>query len=192
MTRYLRRLAGLALAGSMLVVAGMGATSPASASVSNSPGYFHFTSVDPGTCIDGQSAPPGTSLVMWRCLNTTFEEWRTQWADVSPQYYSHCNCTQARMYVNHATGMCMAAASDTQTDFTGVLQQTCNPGDPKQWWLFGSGTCSCGASLSSFLGRLWLRAPGDSADDGVPVQITNLDFTQTLWSNEIAQNQWEL
>jgi hypothetical protein len=177
MAWFPRRRVGLALSGALVAVASLGLAGPANATITDPPGYYHFTSVVPGTCIDARSAPPGTPIVMWRCLNTDFEEWRTTYADLPPSQYDHCHCTQARMFNNRATNLCMAVASNADPSRIDVLQQTCDPSDPKQWWI-RSGYYT---TLQSFSDMKYLRAPGDKFDNGVTLEVSATP-NQSTWT----------
>ena len=55
-----------------MAVAGISlGASPASASITDSPGYFHLMNKGSGGCID-----VGPPVEQWRCLNTFNEEWQ--------------------------------------------------------------------------------------------------------------------
>ncbi len=180
MAWFPRRRVGLALSGALVAVASLGLAGPANATITDPPGYYHFTSDMPGTCIDARSAPPGTQIVMWRCLNTDFEEWRTMVTDIPPSQYDHCHCTAVRMFNNRATNFCMAVATDADAPRIDVLQQTCDPTDPKQWWIRnGEGYYT---TLRSFPAMKALRAPGDKFDNGVSLEV----------SDSLSQNMWNL
>jgi hypothetical protein len=168
MGKFMRRAATMALSATMIATAGAALAGPANATITDPPGYYHFTSVLPGTCIDARSAPSGTPLVMWRCLNTAYEEWRTIFTDIPSSQYDHCHCTQVRVFQNQATGLCMAVATDADVSPVTVLQQTCDTADPKQWWtraFYGP------YAMRSFSTMKYLRAPGDKFDNGVSVEV---------------------
>jgi hypothetical protein len=160
----------------------VGLAGSANATITDPPGYYHFTSYAPGTCVDAQYAPPGTKLVMWRCLNTEFEQWRTIFTDIPPSQYDRCNCTQVRMFVNKAMNLCMAVATEANITPADVIQQTCNASDPKQWWLSAPGLTRVRNFL--FPREKCLRAPGDEFDNGVSVQATVCvtSDSQELWN----------
>jgi hypothetical protein len=76
---------------------------PASASIHNTPGYFHIANAGSGKCIDAtypDDSPTGFAQ-QWRCLNTAFEEWKyvpLAWSNRTAPVYE---------IVNGYTGQCL-------------------------------------------------------------------------------------
>src|SRR5690348_8940135 len=77
---------------------------PASASITNTPGYFHIANSGSGKCIDAvyPSDPNDFDMAQqWGCLNTPFEEWKfVPWYDSNGR-------TDLFKIVNNATGECL-------------------------------------------------------------------------------------
>ena len=164
----------------MVTAAAVGTAGVAHASVGNAPGYVHLKSVDPGTCIDAKYNVPGTQVVMWRCLNTEFEEWRTVNVSIPGNRYEHCACATVTTFVNHAMDLCLAVPSDTIGSGTAVVQQTCNPADEKQWWMWSG---SAGAIRTFINLQQTLDVDLGRSDNGIPLQTwTNYSLRNQQWS----------
>jgi hypothetical protein len=171
---------GVVLSSLIAAAVGVGWAGTANASVVNAPGYVHLAVYKPGTCIDSQYAPPGTGLVMWRCLNTAFEEWHLDTVPIPWSQVEHCWCSTASMFSDRAMGMCMAVENDGDANGTAVVQQLCDTTDPKQWWRLTPGCIEGGGTIESFISEKVLDVTGGRGGNGVPLQI---------WDNHYIANQ---
>ena len=183
--RHLRTMIILSVTCVMATLIGLGTAGTARATIVNAPGYVHLQVYRPGTCVDAQYAAPGTAIVMWRCLNTEFEEWQKVEVPIPGNRYEHCACTTASMFINHAMNLCTAVennTNDTVDSGIPVVQQTCNTSDEKQWWLLPKVTYSPGGGLikSFTIKEKVLDVDSGRADNGVPLQV---------WTNHLNPNQ---
>jgi hypothetical protein len=145
---------------------------PASASIRNTPGYFHIVNAGSGRCIDA-SLPDDNHATdfaqQWRCLNTAMEEWTFVPVDNPAD-----SRTGVFEIVNNATGECL---ENFLTNFGGVsgpvILQPCRSGYLPQRWYFGNrGQDSSGPYfqlVNEALNRCLDLENGDPSD-GVPMQ----------------------
>jgi hypothetical protein len=134
---------------------------PASASISNTPGYVHLKNAGSGKCIDATD----TGAVQWRCLNTTLEEWQFQDLDSGVLY----------QIVNSNNGLCLTS-EDTTNNGAAVFLAPCSPDgtDKTQHWLLNNrGTNSSGPyfSLVNMAHKRCLDLENGDSSDGVPMQL---------------------
>jgi hypothetical protein len=176
---YRRRAASLLLSAAMASAVGVGLSGTAHASITDAPGYVHLKNRESGTCIDAQSAAPGTGVVMWRCLNTAYEEWQKSWVSIPESRYDHCGCISQNMLRNHAMDLCLALADESGGSGTPVVQATCDASDPRQWWtLYIINNSTPTYRVQSYLGdEKILDVDLGRSDNGVPLQIWTNDFT---------------
>ena len=140
---------------------------PASASVHNTPGYFHIANAGSGRCIDA-SLPddqhPYDFAQQWRCLNTAMEEW-TFHSIYDPQ----AGRTDLFQIVSNATGECLGYGA-----FALKVELTpCTSGDLSQQWYFGNrGQDSAGSyfQLANYFSLQCLDLENGDPSDGVPMQ----------------------
>ncbi len=186
---YRRRIIRSLLSFVLALVAGVGLAGTADATVTNPPGYFHLEVSHPiSTCADAQYADPGTAVLMWRCLNTEFEEWQPVQVAIPGNRYEHCACTTATMFVNHAMSLCLAVQNNTDDSADvaiPVVQQSCDSTDEKQWWILPDWTDSQGGGIGGgeiqgfTLSDKILTVQGSG--DGVPLVVT----TDRVGSNQL-------
>jgi hypothetical protein len=162
------RAVGISLAGVLAAVAAVAIAQPAHAEIRNTPGYVHLRNIESGTCVDAQDDGPGARIVMWRCLNTTYEEWQQVQVAIPGNRFHHCACVTVTMLVNHAVEMCMAVENDSLSSGTKVVQQNCDASDEKQWWVFSA---LKGSPITSFISKKVLDVDLGRSDNGVPLQI---------------------
>ena len=144
---------------------------PASASIHNTPGYFHIANAGSGRCIDASySGDPNQSdsAVQWRCLNTAMEEWT-----FTPVYDFRGGRTDLFLIVNNATGECLDGRLESIFDFSTKLVP-CITTDTDQAWYFGlRGQDSAGPyfQLVALFGGMCLDLENGNPSDGVPMQV---------------------
>jgi hypothetical protein len=165
-----RRAISILMTCILATAASVALAEPAKAEINNAPGYVHLRNVESGTCIDAVFAGPGSRIVMWRCLNTEFEEWQLVRTPIPGNRFHHCGCTTVTMFINHAMSMCMAVENDGSASGTAVVQQNCDPADEKQWWHYRFETTG-GKTIRSFISNKVLDVDLGRSDNGVPLQI---------------------
>jgi hypothetical protein len=133
-------------------------TTPAFATIINTPGYVHLMNAGSRKCID--AGPP---VEQWRCLNTVYEEW--QFVDTGDGLYE---------IISNASGECLTQ-EDGSGDGAPVVQAPCAPVRvASQVWVFRNrGTNSFGPYFSLVNLRLkgCLDLENGDTSDGVPMQI---------------------
>ena len=141
---------------------------PASASIHNTPGYFHLANARSGKCIDVFDPGGNANLLtrQWRCLNTPFEEWKFV------PYDDPNGRTDLFKITDNETGRCLAifgsmqngdpvGLEPCQTDFYGVYEA----------WSFGSGQSSSGTfQLVNYVTGRCLDLQNGDTSDGVVMQ----------------------
>jgi hypothetical protein len=152
---------------------------PASASISNTPGYFHIVNAGSGKCID--ATYPNNDLSagyaqQWRCLNTAFEEWKfVPWFDAYG--YSHPGVFQI---VNGYTGQCLAPPDTEPQNGTLLTMQPCGAyGADQQAWTTAAGGPVPGYQplvsetygANGTVGTRCLDLQNGDTSDGVPMQV---------------------
>jgi hypothetical protein len=109
---------------------------PASASIHNTPGYFHIANVRSGKCIDVFDPGGNANLLaqQWRCLNTPFEEWKFV------PYDDPNGRTDLFKIVNNETGECLVIFGNPTQNGAPVGLEPCDPGfyGAFEVWSFGS------------------------------------------------------
>ena len=174
---FLYSLCATAMAISGLVLG----AAPASASINNTPGYFHIQNVRSGKCIDAtypNNDPSAGYAQQWRCLNTAFEEWKyVPWTD------PFGNRTGLFQIVNGYTGQCLTQFP-TVTTSGGVTTSSFQNGSPvvvrpcygaadyfyQQAWSFGEGGGQ-NQLVSQTYGLRCLDLSDGDTSDGVPMQV---------------------
>ena len=141
---------------------------PASASIHNTPGYFHIANAGSGKCIDASySGDPQQhdSAQQWRCLNTAMEEWAFQ-----PVNNSLSGRTDLFQIASNATGECLGYGGF----YDGVKLTPCDNWREDTHWFFGNH----GQDSSGPYFQLRNRTTGQCLDlengdpsDGVPMQV---------------------
>jgi len=176
--RYARRAINMLLACALATAAGVALAQPANADVHNTPGFVHIENWW-GTCIDAQGPGAGARVVMWRCLNTEFEEWRLVQTPIPGNRYEHCACTTVTMFVNNAMDLCMAVENDVPANGAPVVVQNCNAADEKQWWTRDI----YNGFIFSFTSKKALDVDDRRSNNGVPLQIWDYEplHTQQKW-----------
>jgi hypothetical protein len=166
---FLYSLCATAMAISGLVLG----AAPASASIHNTPGYFHLVNTGSGKCIDAtypDNDPSAGYAQQWRCLNTAFEEWKfvpLPW---------HNRTAPVFEIVNGYTGQCLTHDPNSFGNGSRIVLRPCEVNDYTGWqaWQFGcSGEFSQPAVFqlqSQFSGRALDLENGDTSD-GVPMQV---------------------
>ena len=166
---FLYSLCATAMAMSGLVLG----AAPASASITNTPGYFHLRNAGSGKCIDAtypNNDPSAGYAQQWRCLNTAFEEWKfvpLAWRDRTAPVFE---------IVNGYTGQCLTQDPNSYGNGSRVLVRTCD-GDGLgglQAWQFGCNGEFSQPAVFQLQNQWFLRAldleNGDTSD-GVPMQV---------------------
>src|SRR5690349_11119050 len=155
---------------------------PASASIHNTPGYFHIANVHSGKCVDafdpgGNTNFPGFLLTQqWRCLNTPFEEWKFV------PYDDPNGRTDLFQIVNNQTGQCLEIFGPRNGD------QGAENGDPV-------GLNSCDPGFYGFL-QAWSFGSGTQPPSGSPFQLVNpwsgscLDLENGDTSDGVVMQVW--
>jgi hypothetical protein len=146
---------------------------PASASIHNTPGYFHLANAGDMKCIDGALSSDSRSFdlaLQWRCLNTTYEEWKFVPADDPVG-----GRTDLFRIVSNATGECLTHFPSQPLNGSPVLQFRCLASDSlqQQGWSFGSrGQNSFGPYFQLVNGNgQCLDLENGDPSDGVPMQV---------------------
>jgi cytochrome c len=170
--KFRRKMMSSTLSLALITATCAGLAGPAQATITNAPGYYHLRNAQSTTCVDAQNAPSGTRVLMWRCLNTEYEEWQKVDVPISPDHYDHCACTFAPMFVNHATGLCLAVDSATPYNGTPVIQADCNTSDDRQWWSLPQASDQYGGRILTFIAHnVALDVDGGRSADGTPLQV---------------------
>jgi hypothetical protein len=173
---FWRKIAGSGLSLAMVTAAGVTLALPAQASINNSPGYFHWENTTSHTCMDAQFAGPGTRVLMWRCLNTEFEEWKI--AEIIDPVRPNAITVK---FINHAMNMCLAVDSETPGNGSPVVQQICDISDQKQLWLLDSNTFPPSRVHSFLKFEQVLDVDGGRSDNGVPLQTWEVPTSRQYW-----------
>ena len=166
---FLYSLCAAAMAMSGLVLG----AAPASASIHNTPRYFHIVNAGSGKCID--ATYPNNDLSagyaqQWRCLNTAFEEWKLvplPWPNRTAPVFE---------IVNGYTGQCLTQDPYNYGNGSRLLVRPCdvNGDSGQQAWQFG-----CDGEFpqpqtfqlqNQGSGRVLDLENGDTSD-GVPMQV---------------------
>ena len=166
---FLYSLCAAAMAMSGLVLG----AAPASATITNTPGYFHLENVGSGKCIDAtypNNDPSAGYAQQWRCLNTAFEEWK-----YVPLAW-HNRTAPVFEIVNGYTGQCLTQDPSSFGNGSRVVLRPCDVDgfSGLQAWQFGCNGESSHGPVFQLQNQWSLRVldleNGDTSD-GVPMQV---------------------
>ncbi len=172
--KFRRRTVGSVL--SLATAASVALALPAQADINNSSGYFHWQNQTSGTCMDAQSAGPGTPVLMWRCLNTEFEEWKIA-EIVDPTHPASI----VVKFINHAVNMCLSVDSATPGDGSPVVQQPCDDSDQKQLWLLDKNNYPPSRVYPYLAPGQALDVDRGRSDNGIPLQTWEVPTSRQYW-----------
>jgi hypothetical protein len=137
---------------------------PASASIHNTPGYFHLVNAGSGKCIDATDS----GAVQWRCLNTFNEEW--QFVDVGDGFYLEI--------VSHSNGECLTL-QDPDVNGAAVGRAPCADHlVPAQAWFLSDQYSSPFMLVNALVtvSSKCLDLENGDTSDGVPMQTWDCNF----------------
>jgi hypothetical protein len=141
-------------------------TTPASATIINSSGYFHIMSLRSHSCIDVDGL-----VQQWRCLNTFNEEWTVNFD------------ADATEIVSHASGLCLTQ-ENSSANGTPVVQEPCT-GAPSQLWRFSNREVSpygFDFQLINLSFSQCLDLENGNISNGVPMQVWDCaETTNQRW-----------
>lgn len=185
----------MSLAG-VLLVAGGGAA----AAITDASGYTHLANIASGKCLDvlTESALPGFALDQLSCRNAASQEWAlTARATVTDHRAGGCGCTFTVYAIrDHNGGNCAQVPAGPVGDGTPVVQDTCDPGNTRQWWrleqvgtdVFVRGGHAVSVpvwSVRNYGADMCLDVDNGSTADELPMQIWDcVDIDNQKWIPE--------
>jgi hypothetical protein len=169
-----RRWAAVLLAAAVGLIASIGMTSTAHASVDS---YVEIINDVSGKCVDvkDKSQEPGALVQQFQCHNVDEQLWLP--IGVGNGFF----LLQSR----HTASQCLDVQFGSTLPETPVDQQSCSIGGPRMWWRFEGADDQGHLVLNSGLGNVCLALSGGfSGRNGVPIVIHDCATTSGQFWHE--------